>query len=122
MINVPEILIASKAQEPYRKIGWRNEPTATETEIKWLLGTKKKRSTLLTGREMQLETTMRYHFLHIKLPKLRSWLHTLSEAKGDNHAHILLVEQKYNHDGIWENMLLPFDLAISIPRIQPKIH
>lgn len=37
MINVPDILLASKAQQPYRKMSWRSEHTATETEIQGLL-------------------------------------------------------------------------------------
>lgn len=48
MINVPEILIVSKAQQPYRKVGWRNEQTAIETEIQMALWYMKRCSTLLT--------------------------------------------------------------------------
>lgn len=32
MINVPDIVIASKTQQLYRKMGWKNEQTATETK------------------------------------------------------------------------------------------
>lgn len=48
MINVPEILIASKAQQPYRKMGWRNVQTATETEIQMDFRHIKRCSTLFT--------------------------------------------------------------------------
>lgn len=73
---------------------------------------------------MQPETTIRYHFWHIRLPKIQSWLHTLwVRLAGKTYALIYCWwEGRYNHDGIWGKALLPFDLAISITGIRPQIH
>lgn len=48
MINVPDVLIASTAQQPYRKMGWINDKTATETEIQIALSHIKRCSTVHT--------------------------------------------------------------------------
>lgn len=54
MINVPDTLIASTVQQPYKKMGWKNDQTATETEIQMALSHIKRCSTLHTIRKMQI--------------------------------------------------------------------
>lgn len=54
MINVPDVLIASTAQQPYRKMGWINDKTATEKEIQIALSHIKRCSTVHTIKKMQI--------------------------------------------------------------------
>lgn len=91
----------------------------------------KKWSTSLIIREVQITTTLKYHFLFIRLAKLQDWKCTLlASLWGNKHSYSSLVGMQNGTTPMEGNlaisskmkMYLQFDQAILLLRIKFKLH